>query len=68
MTDSSAQGNKGEKGCECNRTACNNGNAIYLNHSTRKYYCEECAAIINYYNQPDALRIFGHNLCTLDKS
>ena len=51
---------KGEYNQECNRTACNNPQATYFNHSTEKYYCKE----INYWNRADAMRLFGHDLCT----
>ena len=59
---------KPEKGKEsgiCNRTACDNNNAVFYNHSTRMWYCPECAKMINQYNQIDAVRFFGHQLCTL---
>lgn len=57
--------NKGDYNGECNRTACSKGSAVYYNHSTRKYYCEKCALLINEYNYADAHRIYGHDLCTL---
>ncbi len=56
---------KGEFSGECNRTACNNKNARFFNHSTTKYYCTPCAQQINTVNMSDAQRLFGHNLCTL---
>ena len=55
---------KGEYGQECNRTACNNQNAQFYNHSTRKYYCGSCAQTINSLNHADSMRMFGHQLCT----
>lgn len=55
---------KGEYNQECNRTACNNLNATYYNHSTEKYYCRPCAKEINYWNKAAAIRLFGHDLCT----
>ncbi len=56
---------KGQQGGKCNRSACNNDNAIYYNHSTRKYYCHDCAMLINRVNYYDSMRLFGHELCTL---
>lgn len=54
---------KGEFNQECNRTACNNQNAVYYNLSTEKYYCRSCATEINYWNRADAMRLYGHDLC-----
>ena len=56
---------KGDYKDQCNRTDCSNEPAIYYNHSTRKYYCKECALLINKYNHKDAHAMFGHDLCTL---
>lgn len=42
---------KGEYKGECNRTACNNSNAIFYNHSTLKHYCGKCAYEINVWAQ-----------------
>ncbi len=53
--------NQGEK---CHRTACNNLNAQWFNHSTQMYYCQECAVKINRLN-PEAKEMYGHDLCTL---
>lgn len=59
---------KGDLGGICNRTACEtNYRALYYNHSTQKYYCFVCAEMINEANKADAMRLFGHELCTLDK-
>lgn len=55
---------KGQYKGNCNRTACQKPNAIWYNHSTRKYYCEECAITLNRYNRQDAMEMFGHDLCT----
>ncbi len=56
---------KGQKNGFCNRTACMTiHNVIFFNHSTRKYYCPKCASDINEMNHRDAMRIFGHELCT----
>jgi hypothetical protein len=59
---------KGKQGGNCNRTSCQQPNAIYFNHSTRAYYCEDCAHWLNndIYNAIDAQRLYGHALCTYD--
>lgn len=59
---------KGEKGGNCNRSACQAPGAYWYNHSTRLYYCETCAEILNKdkFNREDAQRMYGHPLCTLD--
>lgn len=44
---------KGEKGGECNRTACDASPAFWFNSSTRAYYCVACAARINYWSKRD---------------
>ena len=54
---------KGDYNCECNRTACSNDDAIYYNKSTEKYYCEECAYVLNEHNRKDAIEMFGSDLC-----
>ena len=56
---------KGDMDDECNRTVCKNKGAVWFNHSTKKFYCSECAWIINDANKKEAMRIFGHELCTL---
>ena len=56
---------KGLRGGNCNRTACQREGAIYYNHSTRKYYCPSCALLLNRENRQDALKMFGHELCTI---
>lgn len=57
---------KGEYLGSCNRSACLRPSAIWYNHSTRKYYCRECAHLLNHdtFNHRDALRMYGHLLCT----
>lgn len=55
---------KGTFNGECNRTACPNHGAVWFNHSTRAFYCIDCAALLNYANKVDAHRLFGHDLCT----
>ena len=56
---------KGAFGGICNRSACDKTGAVWYNHSTKFYYCEECAELINKHNHSDAIRLFGHELCTL---
>lgn len=58
---------KGDLNDECNRTDCKNLKAVFYNHSTKKHYCPKCAKKINTYNHNDAMRSFGHELCTLVK-
>lgn len=57
---------KGERGGLCNRTSCQAPGALWYNHSTQKYYCTGCATLINEHNHADAMRMYGHALCTLD--
>ncbi len=59
------QQDKGTFRGTCNRTACQRSNsANYYNHSTRMFYCEECANLINLHNAKDSMQMFGHELCT----
>lgn len=59
---------KGEENGRCNRTACDTTKGvIWFNHSTRKWYCAKCARDLNHYNQGDAHKLFGHELCTIGK-
>ncbi len=44
---------KGDFGGECNRTVCKHLNANWYNSSTRKYYCIECALLINRENNQE---------------
>lgn len=56
---------KGKLGGSCNVTACQlEASAFYYNHSTQKHYCQVCAKAINNANRQDALRLYGHELCT----
>lgn len=55
---------KGVLGGLCSRTSCQEPCADWYNHSTQTHYCGRCAAIINLHNHEDALRLFGHALCT----
>lgn len=38
---------KGNKGAECNRTACTTSPADWYNQYTQRWYCETCAKRIN---------------------
>lgn len=40
---------KGVYNGNCNREACQAAKAVWYNHSTRKYYCHDCALYINRY-------------------
>lgn len=60
-----AEALKGQYGEECYRTACKNTRALFYNHSTRQHYCPACAKEINQANHTDAIRLYGHELCTL---
>lgn len=55
---------KGDRGAECNRTVCENKKANWFNHSTRAWYCTDCARQLNEYRPEDAQRLYGHALCT----
>lgn len=56
---------KGKYGGNCNRTACQKPGAVWYNHSTREHYCSSCASTLNEVNRADAMRMFGHDLCTI---
>lgn len=49
---------KGERGGLCNRTACQKPPAYWFNSSTRAYYCNDCAQLINKANFVDCV---NHN-------
>ena len=54
---------KGEYKGICNFTACKSGNkATWYHFSTQKYYCEECAKMLNEYNKFEAMSLYGHDL------
>lgn len=57
---------KGVKGGNCNRACCQKPGAAYFNHSTLKYYCEVCAVLLNDANRFEAMRLWNHDLCTLE--
>lgn len=56
---------KGEYKGLCNRSACLKPGALYFNHSTRKYYCSQCAILINEAN-PESFKMYGRALCVKD--
>jgi len=60
---------KGKLNGICNLSSCTSGKiANWYNHGSYAYYCESCAKRLNSdpYNQKDAYRLFGHDLCTFD--
>jgi len=62
---------KGEFNSVCNLTRCKSGEpATWYNHGSRKYYCKGCAKELSEdpFNKRDALRLFGHELCTEGKN
>lgn len=65
--EADAMGLKGVLNGMCNRTQCLETPATWYNHSTRKHYCEACAHLLNTdtFNQRDAMKMYGHTLCTL---
>ena len=61
---------KGEKNGLCNRSAClSDGDVVWFNHSTEKYYCTGCALWLNSdpFNRRDAMEMWGHDLCTREE-
>ena len=59
---------QGVKNGVCNRTICmSDKNVVFFNHSTRKYYCLECALLLNEANKHDAYRLYRHALCMTDE-
>jgi hypothetical protein len=58
---------KGDKNGSCNRIDCQKPGAYYFNHSTRRYYCGECARLINQACRYDSFVTgLGHDLCTYE--
>jgi hypothetical protein len=59
---------KGLKNGSCNREACQRPGATWFNRGTDRFYCEDCARLINRAN-PDARRVLpnivaeGEGLC-----
>ena len=63
--------NKGQHRGTCNLSRCTTGDpATWYNHGSMKYYCEACAKMLSAdpYNKRDAMRLFGHDLCTEGKN
>jgi uncharacterized protein YecA (UPF0149 family) len=58
---------KGKLNGNCNRRDCQKPEALYYNHSTRLYYCESCANLLNRVNRDWSIYSFGHDLCTLSE-
>lgn len=59
--------NKGKFNGLCNLSSCKSGKpATWYNHGSQAFYCKGCAMRLNSdpYNHRDALRLFGHELCT----
>lgn len=51
----------------CNMSSCTSKlPANWYNHGSYAYYCKKCAIRLNSdpYNSRDAIRMFGHTLCT----
>lgn len=44
---------KGKEGGSCNRSACQAPNAIWFNHGSRSWYCEDCRRDLERANQRD---------------
>ena len=62
--------NKGQFNGTCNLTACTTRQpATWYNHGSRAYYCPSCAKRLSEdpFNRVDAMRLFGHSLCTEGK-
>lgn len=60
----------GNRGGICYRTACQKpDSAVFFNHSTQKWYCEECAHWLNTdtFNQKDAMDLYGGPLCVSEE-
>lgn len=58
---------KGAKGKNCNRTACQQAGGVYQHRGNGKYYCPACAFRINDANIKECRELFGHDdLCTRD--
>ncbi len=47
----------------CNFTACTSEKpATWYHFSTQRYYCEDCAQMLNQVNRKDAHELYGHDL------
>lgn len=49
---------------DCARKVCKSRNITHYNHSTGKGYCPKCARLINDANRVEAMKLYGHDLCT----
>jgi len=58
---------KGDYDGECNRACCSEEQAHYYNFSTRRWYCERCAMLIND-NNLDYLLQYGKKICEFQDS
>lgn len=48
----------------CNRQSClSPEDVVWFNHSTRKFYCKECAIELNEMNKKEAIEFYGHDIC-----
>lgn len=64
------QSTKGQFEGICNMSSCkSNLPATWYNHGSYAYYCQKCAKRLNSdpFNYRDAMRMFGHDLCTKGK-
>lgn len=57
---------KGDYNGLCNRESCQKPPAIFFNQSTEKYYCPQCAKMINEMN-PESYKLYGTQLCIIKK-
>ncbi len=58
---------KGKLNGTCNMSSCTTGEkATWYNHGSYAHYCKSCAMRLNAdpHNERDAIRLFGHKLCT----
>jgi transposase-like protein len=54
---------KGDYKGLCNFSSCkSNKLATWYHFSTQKYYCEDCARMLNRENKRDAMELYGHDL------
>ena len=64
QTTSNLKPDKGRHNGSCNRTACQKPGATWFNHCTYRYYCPECAELLNKVNRRESMSAFGHDTCT----
>ncbi len=55
-------------GGACNRRVCRQSPATWFNKSTQRFYCHDCAMILNAENEADARRLGIHPLCVEQRS